>query len=73
MEIKLKLRPFIVPNFVVTVQAPANRGDGYKEPVTYPLSALDSDTLGQLCDEFRRGVFAQAGKADNAPLNRRAE
>ena len=65
MEIKLKLKPFQVPNFVVTEQAPGKREDGWKEFPGFPLSAVDADTLGEMCDEFRAAIFAKAGMADN--------
>ena len=66
MEIKLKLKPFQVPNFVVTEQAPGKREDGWKELPVFPLSAVDADTLGEMCDEFRAAIFSKAGKADSA-------
>lgn len=65
MEIKLKLKPFMVPYFVIAELPPEKRQDGYKEPPSFPLSALDPDTLGAMCDEFRRRIFAAAGKADS--------
>lgn len=65
MEIKLKLKPFLVPRFVIAESPPGKRQDEYKELPSFPLSALDPETLGRMCDEFRRSIFSAAGKADD--------
>jgi hypothetical protein len=49
-KIDFELKPFITPNFVESKEG-------------YPISVedLDADILEQLCDQFRRDVFAKAG------------
>ena len=60
----VKLQPFRVPNFVLIVPHHAQRQDGFKPEAKFSLSELEPDTLSDLCDEFRREVFAKAGKDD---------
>jgi hypothetical protein len=64
MEHTIKLHPFAVPDFVVQAQTPGNREDGWRKAIVVPISELSAATLGELCDEFRRDVFAKAGKSD---------
>lgn len=54
--IEIELKPFSVPNFVIV----ASTGDG--ETRSYPLSAIDAQTLDRMCSDFRHAVFKQAGK-----------
>ena len=61
MEIKLKLKPLSVPNFVIAESRPSTRQEGWKESSSFPLSDLDAETLNEMCNEFRRNVFAKAG------------
>jgi hypothetical protein len=66
MEIKVKIRPFDVPHGVDEEGVPGNRQDGFfknKSP-TRLLTELEPDVLSQLCDKFRKDVFAAAGKDD---------
>ena len=69
----VKLRPFSVPNFVIQETAPGLKQDGFKEPSTFALHELDTDTLEGLCDQFRKDVFAKAEKrraeANSQPLH----
>lgn len=60
--IKLKLKPFSVPNFVLVEATPKQRQEGFKDASSYPLSDLDERTLMILCDEFTESVFKKAGK-----------
>lgn len=53
-EIKRKLRPFTVPNYVGVEM-------GAQEPVSIPLSELDREALEELCEEFVDAVFTKAG------------
>lgn len=63
-EAKLKLQPFRVPNYVLA-DAPARpRHEGYVETPKFALGELDDETLAELCDDFRRAVFAKAGRRD---------
>ncbi len=61
---KIELRPFTVPNFVIQVTPAAPRQDGFREAPSYPLSDVDADTLATMCAGFRAAVFAKAGKPD---------
>lgn len=60
--IEIQLQPFSTPNFVRLVDEPSTRGEGILAATTYPLSALDPQTLYQLCSDFRTEVFMKAGK-----------
>ena len=60
-ELKLKLKPFTVPNFVIGEGQVASRQEGWAQNPPYPLSYLDSETLLELCNEFKRAVFKKAG------------
>jgi hypothetical protein len=60
-KLELDVKPFMVPNFV-TVQSPAPAESAEADRASYPLSALDPNTLDRLCDEFRDAVFKKAGK-----------
>lgn len=59
------IEPFEVPGYVVArgkikVVNPSLLG---KEPtLKIDLTELDVNTLNELCDNFRRGVFARANK-----------
>jgi hypothetical protein len=61
---KIQLRGFTVPNFVLQVMPEGKRQDGWKEAPSYPLSEVDAETLAAMCEEFREAVFAKAGKKD---------
>ena len=61
---KLKLKPWIVPNFVCAEQKVGLRQEGFKEPPKWHVSECDAETLDAMCKEFRRGVFANAQKDD---------
>ena len=61
-QIEIELQPFEVPNFVLTVQEPRPKQEGFQETPKYPLSHLSPETLERLCNEFRDAVFAKAGK-----------
>lgn len=57
-KIDFSLRPFTVPNFVITERDPARDMD----EVSIPLQTLDSETLDRLCRDFRAAVFKKANK-----------
>ncbi|MEM1190251.1 MAG: hypothetical protein AAGI72_17095 [Pseudomonadota bacterium] len=53
ISIGVQIKPFRVPNAVI---------DAEKDETTYPLSALSSEVLERLCEQFTREVFEKAGK-----------
>ena len=63
---KIELRPFTVPNFVIQVTAPRPKQEGMREAPSYALEEVDADTLATMCSDFRAAVFAKAGKLDPA-------
>lgn len=63
-EMKLKLQPFTVPNFVSAEMPPGRRQDGIKDAPKWELRDLSAETLAELCDEFRRAVFQKAERPD---------
>ena len=58
LHIEYEVRPFDVPSFVTTVSP-----DGQAKPVLR-LAHLPAELLGDMCDQFRRDVFAKVGKKD---------
>lgn len=61
MEVKLQLKPFTVPNFVLVEGSPRPRQEGFREGRKFRLSELDESTLEEMCNEFRASVMAKAG------------
>ena len=53
----VKLKPFMVPNFVIQETPAGRKQDGFKESPTFALHELDDDTLQALCDQFTTDVF----------------
>ena len=64
MEMKIKLKPFRVPNFVLSEPKITSREEGLQEPPKFALSEIDEATLDLLCEQFREDVFEKAGKID---------
>lgn len=57
-EIKQKLAPFRVPNFVLLEMPPRPRGDGFNmDTPKLPLHEVPEDVLLQLCEEFKQAVL----------------
>ena len=57
-NIEFKLKPFSVPNYVITERDPTIDLD--ETPI--PLQALSSEVLDRLCNDFRDAVFKKARK-----------
>lgn len=62
INVSMEIKDFTVPNFVVPITALGERQDGITFSDGIPLSDLDSETLEQLCTNFRASVFKKAGK-----------
>lgn len=62
VNIKMKLKPFMVPNYVIAEVEAKPRQEGFQEAYKLRLSDLDSLALDKLCREFRGSVFRKAGK-----------
>ena len=62
--IRIKLKSFTVPNFVIAVGVPQERQEGWQEEPKFSLSELEPEVLAEMCDDFRKAVFEKAGKAD---------
>ena len=56
----VKLKPFMVPNFVIQERPVVRKQDGFQESPKFALHELDDETLQALCDQFRDDVFAKA-------------
>jgi hypothetical protein len=69
VNIKLEIVPFTVPDDVALKGPPALRQDGFKPLQRYPLSALDYDSLSELCSNFRKEIFKKAGIIDQQNHN----
>jgi hypothetical protein len=63
-EMKVKLKPFTVPNYVSSESEARPRQEGFQESPKWHVRDLDVLTLAKLCDQFRKDVFANAGKID---------
>ena len=67
VSIKVKLRPFTVPNYVIHETPPERRQNGFLEAPKTALKDLDDQTLSALCEEFAESVFKKAGKQRPKP------
>lgn len=56
-DIKLKLKPFGTPNFVLLDAHPGRREDGIKETSSIPLSEVPEEVLVEMCDDFKQEVL----------------
>lgn len=65
-KMEIELQHWIVPNFVTEKRTPnfKDREEWRGDSPTYAISELTVETLSELCDEFRAGVFQKAGKVD---------
>ena len=64
INIELKLKPFLVPNFALIEEPPRPRHEGFGAGRTFALKEIGAAELSELCDKFRSDVFKKAGKAD---------
>lgn len=64
MKINVKIVPFTVPGGVYIESPVAPRQEGFKAKSLIPLRDIDAEELSALCDDFRKRVFAAAGKDD---------
>ena len=62
--ITLELDPFPVPMFVYIKQTITMRDEGFVTSPAhkYKLTELDDSTLDLLIEDFKRSVYAQAGR-----------
>ena len=58
----VKLKPFMVPNFVIQETPTGRKQDGFKESPKFALHELDDFTLQALCDQFTTDVFEKVEK-----------
>lgn len=66
-KLELELRPFTVPNFVLVDPPIKQEGSTVDSDATsYPLEAIDAETLDRMCDQFRDAVFKKAKKQQPA-------
>lgn len=61
---KITLKPFIVPDFVIQETPIFKRQEGFVEPIKYSLKEVDTNTLSEMCQKFRAKVFQKAEKQD---------
>ena len=64
MHIKLKINNFEVPTHVYQESKAGLRQTGLCTSPSWELCELELDTLSELCDQFRKDVFAKANKID---------
>jgi len=58
--IKLQIKPFRTPNFVIPAQPIGQRQDGFKNAIGIPLADLDAETLNEMCEAFKVELFKKA-------------
>ncbi len=63
---KIKLCPFIIPNFFHAEMPPWRRQDGLRPVPVWGINEVEAADIAELCDQFRAGLFAKAGKPDPA-------
>ena len=64
IALNVEIRDFTVPNFVTQVLPAGKKEDGIQYSGGIPLKELRSETLDQLCRNFRRSVFQKAEQQD---------
>jgi hypothetical protein len=62
MDMRVKIKPFGVPNFVLLQIRDGDRNDGFTSSPSISIADVPVETLEELCAEFRREVFKKAGK-----------
>lgn len=68
INLEITVSPFPIPEHVFVNPANINlETTAWKASSSIPLSSLDNLTLDKLCQEFRKGIFAKAGKGDTYP------
>ena len=60
----IELMPFDVPDKVYMKQDPDVRQDGFKSTISFDLDKVPVADLDVMCNNFRKAVFAKAGKID---------
>lgn len=60
VHLTVKLKPFGIPNYVLSDQ---NEGL-IQHGQSFPLHEVSAESLALMCDQWRAGVFAKAGKSD---------
>jgi len=56
-SIKIELKPFTVPNFVIGADKTSSRQNDWTESSLYPLSEVDEEPLNDMFNEFKDAVF----------------
>lgn len=64
MDVKVKINNFEVPTHVRQESKVGLKQNGLVMSPSWELCELDLDTLSDLCDQFRKDVFAKANKID---------
>jgi len=56
-QIKLKLRPFTLPNFVHFENPTGKREDGVKFDNGISIEDLDEETIIEMCEDFKQSLL----------------
>jgi hypothetical protein len=62
VQVKLTIEPFTIPKFVKVVADLDRKSLNLKQIGEILLRDLSESELDTLCSDFRKGVFAEAGK-----------
>jgi hypothetical protein len=66
-EMKVKLQPFTVPNFIIQDTEAGSRSDGFREKPKHALHEVPINILRDMCEEFTNSVL-EKGKPGNRPF-----
>lgn len=61
---KIRLKPWMTPNFVILDMPPRARQEGLAPLPGIPLCDVSAENLADLCDQFRAEVFRKAKQVD---------
>jgi len=56
-EMKVKLKPFNVPNFVIQQTGPGKRQEGFQSSPSYSMNEVPEEVLIAMCKEFTDSVL----------------
>lgn len=68
VTIEVQLVDFSVPSVVYVRQPKEDRQGGFKPPQSIPLSMLKTEELRLLCENFVKGVYANAHRSGACPI-----
>jgi hypothetical protein len=68
-EMKMKLKPWLSPNYAQVEMPPRPRQDGPKEPPSLHVSELSAEALDGLAEQWLADLYTKAGKPNRWSTN----